>query len=394
MTGGASFLADIWVSSCAALGAVVVLLRLEDLVQRAEIARRFRFCLWVLVVLMLARIGHWGNWGWPFSVATNTCAALLPLAALLLAEGLLRSHAPAILKQTCAWGAVVFSLLGLLQFSSLEFWRLSGLLFFQLVGLGGVAVFVQRRDRCSLSPNENRTINRMSLSFLLILPFLTTDFMRFSTLDVPVRLGGVAVLVLCWLSISLNRPGARGRDILRGFAIVFLVTGALTLILSGLVPMGLRAGVQAMAVILSALILLAIWQTANALRAEDRQLVALREIAEADGQGPEASMSLLRRAAGASNAVLVSEPELTEINLNALRTRFVETPVQQLGVTDDEQVNWLFSRFDATHAVLLSDEPFQVAMLNSPDITVLDHTGAGLRAVQRMAGILMTGKQT
>ena len=36
----------------------------------------------------------------------------------------------------------------------------------------------------------------MSLSFLLILPFLATDFMRMSVVDMPFRLGGVAVLVL------------------------------------------------------------------------------------------------------------------------------------------------------------------------------------------------------
>ncbi|SLN32432.1 hypothetical protein [Ruegeria meonggei] len=390
MTGGASFLADAWVSLCAALGAVVVLLRLGEIVQRPEIASRFRFCLWVLAILMLARIGHWGGWGWLFSVVANCCAALVPLAALLLAEGLLRRHAPAILKQTCAWGAVAFALLGLLQFSSLEVWRLFGMLLFQLVGLVGVALLVQRRDHGSLSTTENSAINQMSLSFLLILPFLATDYMRFPTVDVPVRLGGVAVLVLCWLSISLNRPAVTARDILRGFVIVFAVTSLLTLILAGLVPMDLRAGLQVMAVIVSALVLLAIWQAATALRTEDRQLVALREIAEADGQGPEASMALLRRAAGAPDAVLVAEPDLSDMNLTDLRARFDETPVLQLGTTGDEQVNWLFSRFDATHAVLLSADPFRVAMLNSPDIAVLDSSGAGLRAVQRMARILMT----
>jgi len=393
MTDTAAFLADAWVGFCAALGAVTVVLHLRDLVQRPEIARRFQFCLWLLVALMLARIGHWGEWGWLFSAVTNLSAALLPLAALVLSEGLLRRHAPKILKQICGWGAVILGLLGLFQFSVLESWRLVGLLLFQLLGLGGVALFVLQRDKTSLSPAENRTVNRISLSFLLILPFLATDFTRGTGLDVPVRLGGVAVLGLCWLSIGMNRTGLRSRDILRSFGIVLITAVLLSFILSGIVSMDLVAQVQVMAVILSTLILLAIWQAAIALKIEDRQLIALREIADARGHGQDASLTLLRRAAGAPDATLVTETDLAEMNLDDLRKEFTRSPVHQLGTTDDEQLNWLFSRFDATHVVLLSSSPLRLVMLNSPEIAALDSTGAALRAVQRMAGVLVSQEQ-
>ncbi|WP_051927417.1 hypothetical protein [Ruegeria halocynthiae] len=287
----------------------------------------------------------------------------------------------------------MLGLLGLFQFSSIEFARLAGLLLFQLFGLGGVALFVLRRDRNSLSSAENRTINWISLSFLLILPFLATDFTRGTMLDLPVRLGGVAVLGLCWLSIAMNRSGLRAWDTLRGFGIVIVMTTLLSIIVSGIVPMDIRSGVQVMAIILSALMLLAIWQAAIALRIEDRQLIALREIADADGQGPQASLALLRRAAGSPDAILVEEADLADMNLNDLRANFTTTPVQQLGATDDEQVNWLFSRFDATHAVFLSGTPLRVVMLNSPDIVDQDSTGVALRAVQRMAWVLMNEGQ-
>ncbi|MCG7522432.1 hypothetical protein [Ruegeria sp. Ofav3-42] len=393
MTDMATFLADAWVSLCAALGAATVLLRLKDLVQRPEIARRFQFCLWVLVVLMLARIGHWGGWGWLFSAITSICAALIPLTALVLSEGLVRRHAPPVLKQFCAWGGVTFGLLGLFQFGNIEFERLAGLMLFQLFGLGGVALFVLRRDRDSLSHAENRTINLISLSFLLILPFLATDFMRGTSLDLPVRLGGVAVLGLCWLSIAMNRSGLRPWDTLHGFGIVFVVAALLSLIVLGIVPMDMRSGLQVMTIILASLMLLAIWQAAIALRIEDRQLIALREIADADGHGPKVSLELLRRAAGSPDAFLVDEADLADMNLNELRASFTATPVQQLGATDDEQVNWLFSRFDATHAVFLSDTPLQLIMLNSPEIAALDSTGTALRAVQRMAQVLVSEGQ-
>lgn len=390
MIDTATFLADAWVSLCAALGAATVLLHLKDLVQRPEIARRFKFCLWVLVVLMLARIGHWGGWGWLFSAITSICAALIPLTALVLSEGLVRRHAPSMLKKICGLGAVTFGLLGLFQFSSFEFGRLVGLMLFQLFGLGGIALFVLWREKDSLSQAENRTINWISLSFLLILPFLATDFMRGTTIDLPVRLGGVAVLGLCWLSIAMNRSGLRPWDTLRGFCIVFVMAALISLIVSGIVPLDMRSGLQVTAIILTSLMLLAIWQAAIALRIEDRQLIALREIADAKGQGPRVSLDLFRRAAGSPDAILVDEADLADMNLNELNASFATAPVQQLGATDDEQVNWLLSRFDATHAVLLSDTPLQLIMLNNPEIAASDSTGSALRAIQRMAQVLVS----
>jgi hypothetical protein len=390
MIDTATFLADAWVSLCAALGAATVLLHLKDLVQRPEIARRFKFCLWVLVVLMLARIGHWGGWGWLFSAITSICAALIPLTALVLSEGLVRRHAPSMLKKICGLGAVTFGLLGLFQFGSFEFGRLVGLMLFQLFGLGGIALFVLWREKDSLSQAENRTINWISLSFLLILPFLATDFMRGTTIDLPVRLGGVAVLGLCWLSIAMNRSGLRPWDTLRGFCIVFVMAALISLIVSGIVPLDMRSGLQVTAIILTSLMLLAIWQAAIALRIEDRQLIALREIADAKGQGPRVSLDLFRRAAGSPDAILVDEADLADMNLNELNASFATAPVQQLGATDDEQVNWLLSRFDATHAVLLSDTPLQLIMLNNPEIAASDSTGSALRAIQRMAQVLVS----
>lgn len=394
MISTSTFLADVWVSLCALLGAVTVLVRLQNLVQRPEIARRFKFCLWVLVVLMLARIGHWDGRGWVFSAVTSICGALVPLAALVLSEGLMRRHAPPVLKQFCAWGALVFGLLGLLQFSSIEPVRLTGLLFFQLLGLVGVALFVLRRDKDSLSSAENRTINWISLSLLLILPLLATDFMPGTKLDVPVRLGGVAILGLCWLSIGMNRSGLRRWDTLRGFGIVFVMSVLVSLTVSGIAPVDLRSGIQIMAILLSSFMLLAIWQAAIALRIEDRQLIALREIADVKGHGSQASLELLRRAAGSPDAILVDEADLADMNLDELRTSFATTPVHQMGATEDEQVNWLFARFDATHAVFLSGTPLRVVMLNSPEIAALDSTGAALRAVQRMARVLVEKGQS
>ena len=214
--------------------------------------------------------------------------------------------------------------------------------------------------------------------------------MRNPVVDLPVRLGGVAVLALCWLSIGFRRSGLRKRDILLGFSGVVLTGLVLTLLLAIVMPLPLRASVQIMAVLVAAIILLAIWQTSISLHIEDAQLVALQEMAKATGVGRQASLDLLRRAAGAPEAILVEEDQLNDMDIPSLRAEFSS---QECRNKDDgansEGVQWLFSHFGATHAVPLAHTPLTLVMLNNPVIASSDPTGATLAAVARAAVTLM-----
>jgi hypothetical protein len=345
-----------------------------------------------LIVLLVARVGHWANLGWLFSKTTYLMGALIPLAALLLAEVLMRRHAPAWLKMLCGGGAIVFAVLALISFEAIAYWHIFGLLLLQLVGLTGVAWFTYNRNRTSLSLAENQAISRIALSFLVILPFMLSDFMRTPTVDLPVRLGGLAVLALCWLSIGFRRSGLRKTNILWGFAGVTVVSVVLTALFATVTPVPMRAAAQLIAVLVAAIMLLAIWQVSISLHIEDGHLVAMREMAQTTDSGPQAGLTLLRRAAGAPEAVLLSESDLVDFDIAALRADFASVVLRH--DTDDsnsEAVNWLFSRFGATHAVALTQTPLSLAMLNNPAIAGSDSSGSGFAAVARMA-ILITGE--
>lgn len=384
------FIADAAVSAFGALGAMIVLRNLSDIVHSPPVQRSFRFCLWVLIVLLITRIGHWGDFGWLFSAITLAAASLIPLAALLLAEVMLRRHAPAVLKQLCAGGGALFAVLSFIPFGPFELWYSLSLMTFQLGGLLGVAWFTLSRNRSSLSLAENNTVSRIALSFLLILPFLLSDFMRTPMIDLPVRLGGVAVLALCWLSIGSRRSGLRKRDILFGFGGVVLMSLGLTLLLSIVAPLPLRALVQITAVLVAAIMLLAIWQASISLHIEDAPMVAMRAMARASGTGPEASLTLLRRAAGAPEAVLVEETELKELDIPTLRAEFSDLQLRSKTDADNsEAIQWLFSHFGATHVVPLAQTPLTLVMLNNPVIASADPNGDTLAAVSRAAVTMM-----
>lgn len=386
------FIADASISVFGACGAVIVLHHLNQITQTPALARSFRFCLWVLIILMLMRVGHWGGLGWAFSVATQATAAFVPLAALLIAEVLLRRHAPRGLKWICASGACLFTLAAFVTFGDLPLRLVLALLAFQVLGLAGVAVFVLIRDRISLGTAENHAIDRIALSFVLILPFLITDYLRAPVWDVPVRLGGLAVLSLCWLSISFQRQGLRRTDILRGFGAVVLTSLVLARLLSVALPIDWRTGVQVMTVLVAALMLLATYQAAVSLHIEDGHMAAMRAMAEESGSGPEAALALLSRATASPDAVMITTADMGDFDITTLNAGFDHKHhCRKDSGNTPEKITWLLSSYGATHAIRLIDDPLTLVVLNNPGLAATAGEDAGLTAVVRMARMISIG---
>ena len=131
-------------------------------------------------------------------------ATLIPLSVLLLAEGLLRRHAPLAVKFWVMGGTVMFSVLSFWWSNSIDPARLIGLLIFQLSGFFIGAWLVLTRDKDSLTVAENQTVERLALSLFLLVPFAAADFLMV-VLDLPAQISPLGVLFLCWLAVSLGR---------------------------------------------------------------------------------------------------------------------------------------------------------------------------------------------
>ncbi|RWF26316.1 MAG: hypothetical protein EOS64_01950, partial [Mesorhizobium sp.] len=86
--------ADTITSLPSLLGLMIVIAVVSGRDPGDPLSRRFLFGLRVLAVLLACRILDWITGLGVFRLATIVAAGLLPLAALLLTEGLLRRHAP------------------------------------------------------------------------------------------------------------------------------------------------------------------------------------------------------------------------------------------------------------------------------------------------------------
>ncbi|SDA96618.1 hypothetical protein [Sinorhizobium sp. NFACC03] len=380
--------------SLAALGGLLVLIgTIRSFDTESPLNRRFLFGLQVLAALMASRVLAWWTDLFIFKAATIITAGLVPLSTVLLAEGLLRRHAPRTTKWIAAGGAGTFFVLAFLPASIAEPWRVALLFVYQLVTFALAGHMTVTRDRASLSKAENQAVDRVALSLLLILPLLVTDF-RSAYIDQPVRLGGVAILFLCWLLISLGQRAVMHRDTVVSFAILLSVALLAALVIGFENELEPAALVRATSVILSAALLGVIWKDSLSLRTEQRRQSLIRHLAEDRIDDTLGFLKELQNHPLVDGALLLGEDELSDLDLPVIKALFATRPLMRtaetgsLSQSDAEQLAWLLEKYEATHVMLVSNRPFRLIALNMPSVTATPGAETELKVVQRMAMLI------
>jgi hypothetical protein len=89
----------------------------------------------------------------------------------------------------------------------------SCLLLFQLGGFAICAWLLAVRDRTTLMASENRSIGRLAVGAVLVIPFIVTDF-RVLMPDIPVRLGALGALLVVTAILIAERGAETQRQAL------------------------------------------------------------------------------------------------------------------------------------------------------------------------------------
>ena len=111
-------------------------------------------------------------------------------------------------------GAILLGLGGALGLEDLSTPYSVALSLFQLAGFATCAWLLASRDRSTLLASENRSIGRLAVGALLVIPFVVTDFRALAP-DMPVRLGALgALLVVTAVLIAGSSTETRRQGIL------------------------------------------------------------------------------------------------------------------------------------------------------------------------------------
>ena len=395
MIAAATMITQLFLSCAALLGLFV----LQSVLVRRDpwdpINRRFLFGVRMTMVLFAGRALMILTGIEAFRILVLFAAAVIPLAVLILTEGLLRRHAPSLVKAVIGVGAVLFAVMSLWYSDSIDPARLYALLGFQLLGFVLSGWLIVARDKAALSAGENAMVVRLGLSLILLIPLAAGDFLLLS-IGLPIQFSALGVLILCWLAIGLGRTYLGHRATMVNLAVM---VGA-AVIVGGMLGFFAQHGrdgfLLTIAAVMTTVFVVAILTDARALRLEEQSLGLLRQLATARTDDPMTFLRDLQDHPRVEGAVVVSAESLEGLQDDVLDAIFAAAPVlrrvdpPQLGPVADDHIAYLFERYSATHILLAVPHPRVLVALSMPSLGASPSAELELQVVQRMAALMAT----
>ncbi|MBR1121298.1 hypothetical protein JQ628_07205 [Bradyrhizobium lablabi] len=388
-----SVIADSIVNLCGAIGLSVAMIALYRRDPGGALTKRLLFLLGVVAVLFFTRGLAWWSGAVLLDRLSLIPAAMVPLGALVVTEGMLRRHAPRIVKRVALWGAILLGLAGAFgpeRFASLQSIALS---LFQLAGFAICTLLLARRDRASLLASENRSIDRLAVGALLIMPFVITDFQALAP-DMPVRLGALgALLVVTAVLIAGGSTETRREGIL--LTALRLFSSALLGIAAACVAPDVDAAQVMRFVAIAIAGVLTIGLMTDTLRAlfEAQEPGVLNSVAASPAATRDQLIAELARHPLFESARRLREAELAAYDPPRLREflssrRVLRQPQAPWGLSSaDPAVERLLSLMvanNATHIIILSHDPVDLIVLAVPVISADPATETALALVRRI----------
>jgi hypothetical protein len=394
MTSGV--IADSIVNLCGATGLCVAMVTLYRRDAKNPLTRRLLLALGVTALLFFLRGAAWWSGNALLDRISLIPAALVPLGALIVTEGILRRHAPRQLKSVIVLGGIGLGLGGALgpeRFTTLYSLLLS---LFQLAGFATCAVLLATRDRATLMASENRSIGRLAVGALIVIPFIATDFQVLAP-DIPVRLGALGALLVV-TAILIAGGGAETRRQALLMTALRLSSSALLGAAAAFVSPGVDGAqvIRFCAIAISGV--LTIGLMVDALRAyfESQVPGVLDSAAASAARTRDQLIAELARHPIFESARRYRENELAAYDPPLLRDflstrRVLRRPEAPWGLTSSdpavERAISLMAANNATHLIILAAEPIDVIVLAVPVISADPATETALALVRRLLAL-------
>lgn len=326
-----------------------------------------------------------------FNALSLILACALPTAALLLAEILLRRHAPLWIKIVIGGGTVLGILAAVLAGSGIE--RAFSLAIYVPCALLLVLGLIVFRRRDSLSPMENSTLNAYARALLATVLLALTDF----RIGSPIGLSALGMLGLAYAAAAGANAPKGWLDTIKELSLAFvtavLLAGALIWLNtpdSGLEPGSVLAVTVAAILALSVLLRLRSGGNDQQRRLFEQTLIA------ADTTSLSTFIAEASRVAPLEGLIVAQGSDLNDYDAALLPAAFEGKPVAHLSslwadhelADAREQLRDLLLRHNSTHAILIGQQPLRVGLVALGGSALLDEDERAMALFQKMAAPL------
>lgn len=378
------------ISGAAALGLLIV---------RARIIANGDGLAWRLraILLLTALFYVFRSIDWIFDIAlfralTIVCAAGIPLAALLLTEGLLKQHAPRWLKAVAASGCILLFFCAFIPAVTQALIFSNILMAFQIAVLASCLGLLLLRSRSDFSRPENTLIDRVALVTPFIVIFLLSDYGLLAGPDFPAISGLAALMIACVASVMEARGASHS-------FLAFIIAATIGAALVASAALGLQNDWSLPDYIHSASIisalnlsLLAWWSSGLLKRAQAQKSL---DDAFKHTENLSAYLKAISQIDLMEGFVLLGAEDLRDFDPDSLISAFgvsgyVRTSNLPRTAEEDtllqSQVRALLDRFSARELVLISKQPLHLAVGTSAGFS--DSSGSDIQTVFTVARLI------
>ncbi|MEM7480387.1 MAG: hypothetical protein AAF481_04380 [Acidobacteriota bacterium] len=384
---------DVIVTWAGAAGVTACLVYIHRRRTRSFLESRMMLLLYGLAALLWVRGWFWLDGDPRLRTLTLVPAALLPLAATLFVEGLLRRHGPLALKLLVAIGSVVMVVTAVVSKpgSQLAFRSLQGYLVLTLLLLFWLLL---RRDRGDLAAAENALVDAMTVATAVAIMVALTDFrLRPSWLDL--RLGGIGGLLVVYASVAAGRRRPTVRSAVVGTA--WTLAKAATVAAAVIVLWGdwsVSFAVPAFFVCLALVLLLAVVDKLRTM-ARDEETDSFRHwLLTADTRSLDTLVDSLERLKLAENHLVLRAADLRDYSVDGLVGNLAAGPPvrtlaelrrEHASPEAAEQLVDLLESHGMSHLTLLSRQPPVLFLVALPDVAPAQDWLGDLAIVRKIA---------
>lgn len=326
-----------------------------------------------------------------FGALTLVLACALPTAALLLAEILLRRHAPLWIKIIIGGGTVLGILAAVLAGSGIE--RAFSLAIYVPCALLLVLGLIVFRRRDSLSPMENSTLNAYARALMATGLLALTDF----RIGSPIGLSALGMLGLAYAAAAGANAPKNWLDTIKELSLAFITALLLTGALLWLSPpeSGLSAG-SVLAVTIAAILTLSVLLRLRSGGNDQQRRQFDQTLINADTSSLNAFITSVARVAPLEGLVLTQGADLADYDTALLASAFEGKAVIHLSSLwaahplEDarEQLRDLLVRHNSTHAILIGQQPLQIGLVALGGSAMLDEDERAMALFQKLAAPL------
>ena len=396
MTLEPALAADGLVNLFGAGGVVVVANEARRTDPHGPVTQRVVAALYLVAALFVVRVAAWFTGNSVLGTLEHILASAVPLCSLIVAEGLLRRHAPRWLKIALVVGPIALLLIETIPMVPQIFGN-ALLLVTVLGGYCAVAALLWLRDVSSLTAVENMTVRRLLLAVVVLAPLIMTDF-RSLWPEVYVRMGAVGALLVLYLGLGSGNLHVPLRARMWSLGMFLLIAALFGFEYAVIDQHGSDDLFRSTTVGFSGLLFAALFSEARGASLERNRpaepIVGAKTIKAFTER--LAAHPLLNGSHVLSGAMLddVRDPSFVNLLADEGVLRRSTKPWGRCATDDGvERAISLMTAYDATHLALLTTEPLRVIAVQLPGIAIDERTESEI-ALVRLVGALAYARDT